>query len=179
MNGRRFFLLFFLCALVPFAAAKLSLSYGWFNKGATNKGQWLARDVKLIPAVTTGDRHWSIAYVTAGRCEKNCLEAVGLLQQLYTGLGRKQLGAQVLLVTADQSNTGIIQQQFPSVKTMLVPFPVGDQSQAELLEEHFVIINQQGLVLLRYPHDGKKIMYLAADIRSDLLRLINYDRSRL
>ncbi len=189
MSGRRFFLLFFLCAVVPFAAAKLSLSYGWFDSGATNKGQWLEQEVQLIPALALGDMHWTIAYVTANQCEKNCLETIGLLQQLYTGLGRKQLGAQALFITTNASNPGLIRQQFPAIKTTLITHSNTDNKMSEkntisveqlqLLEHHFVIINQHGLVLLRYPISAKAPAQVAADVRSDLLRLINYDRSRL
>lgn len=177
MSGKRFFLLFFLCALVPFAAAKLSLSYGWFNNGATNKGQWLEHEIKLIPALANGDMHWSIAYVTAKKCEASCLDAVRLLQQLYAGLGRKQLGAQVLLATADAANIEIVKQHFPTIKTALIQQDV--QKQFPPFEQQFVVINQQGVALLQYSTAEKLPAQVAADIRSDLLRLINYDRSRL
>lgn len=188
MTGRRFFLLFFLCALVPFAAAKLSLSYGWFDKGATNKGQWLEQEVTLIPALATGDMHWSIAYVTTQHCAQDCLAAATLLQQLYIGLGRKQLGAQALLITTVQIDAIALQQQFPVLKPVVVT-PVANipllpghtisVAQLESLDNQFVIINQQGLVLLRYPLANQIPAQLAADMRSDLLRLLNYDRSRL
>ena len=177
MSGKRFFLLFFLCALVPFAAAKLSLSYGWFNNGATNKGQWLEHEIKLIPALANGDVHWSIAYVTTKKCESSCIEALNLLQQLYTGLGRKQLGVQALLVTTDASNIDIVKQHSPAINAEIV------QQNIELplikFEQRFVIINQQGMALLQYPASEKLSVAVAADIRSDLLRLLNYDRSRL
>ena len=189
MSGRRFFLLFFLCAVVPFAAAKLSLSYGWFDSGATNKGQWLEQEIQLIPALASGDMHWTVAYVTGEQCEKNCLETIGLLQQLYTGLGRKQLGAQALFITTNASNPGIIPQHFSVINTVLLAHGNTDNNipgkntisaeQLRLLEHHFVIINQHGLVLLRYPLSAQAPAQVAADMRSDLLRLINYDRSRL
>lgn len=177
MSGKRFFLLFFLCALVPFAAARLSLSYGWFDKGVTNKGQWLQHEIKLIPPLAKGDMHWSIAYVTAKKCESSCLDAVKLLQQLYTGLGRKQLGAQALLISGDTANIDIIKQNFPAIKPIIVQRDL--EQYLTTFEQHFVIVNQQGIVLLQYSTAEKSPVQVAADIRSDLLRLIIYDRSRL
>ncbi|PUA28903.1 MAG: hypothetical protein B0W54_10880 [Cellvibrio sp. 79] len=177
MTGKRFFLLFFLCAFVPLAAAKLSLSYGWFNKSAANKGQWLEHEIKLIPAIANGDMHWSIAYVTTKTCESNCVEALNLLQQLYTGLGRKQLGVQALLVTTDASNVDIVKQFSPAIKTEVARKNM--ELQLATLQQHFVIINQQGVALLQYSTTEKLPVPIAADIRSDLLRLLNYDRSRL
>ncbi len=52
-------------------------------------------------------------------------------------------------------------------------------STLELLNNQFVIINQQGIVLLRYPLIDSLATQVASDVRSDLLRLFNYDRSRL
>jgi hypothetical protein len=172
MNAKRFFLLFLLCALVPLATAKLSLSLGWFTAGATNKGLWMTHEAQLIPSITTGDLHWTIAYVNAKECKQNCVEALTLLQQLYTGLGRKQLGVQTMFISGESSHNHL-QQSFPRLKIRhspkdLTPF-----------EHHFVIINQQGIALLRYPLSGSLPARVASDLRSDLLRLFNYDRSRL
>lgn len=171
MNAKRFFLLFLLCALVPLATAKLSLSLGWFTAGATNKGLWMAHEAQLIPAMTTGDLHWTIAYISTKECKQNCLEALTLLQQLYTGLGRKQLGVQTMFINGGSGHDHL-QQSFPGLKI---------RSSAEDLapfEHHFVIINQHGIALLRYPLSGSPAR-VASDLRSDLLRLFNYDRSRL
>lgn len=177
MRGRTFFLLFFLCASIPFAAAKLSLSYGWFDTGATNKGEWPEQEMQLIPPLSTGDMHWTVAYVTANKCAQECFSALTILQQLYTGLGRKQLGAQVVLVTSDATNAAMVHTQFPVIKTNIAE--ASAEKNIIALEHDFVIINQHGLVLLRYAFDDSMATQTAANIRSDLLRLINYDRSRL
>lgn len=177
MKARNFFLLFSLCALVPFAAAKLSLSMGWFAGEATNKGQWLTQEVRLIPALEQGDLHWTVAYVSSQACAQECASALALLQQLYTGLGRKQLGVQAMLVTGNKTNLAHLTQQFSALKMMHTPTELN--SALDLLNNQFVIINQQGIVLLRYPLADSIASQVAADVRSDLLRLFNYDRSRL
>lgn len=183
MKARHFFLLFSLCALVPFAAAKLSLSMGWFAGEATNKGQWLTQEVKLIPALERGDLHWTVAYVSSQACAQECASALALLQQLYTGLGRKQLGVQAMLVTGDKTNLAHLTQQFSALKMMSFATELNSaatkKSALDLLDNQFVIINQQGIVLLRYPLADAVAAQVAADLRGDLLRLFNYDRSRL
>lgn len=176
MNARQFFLLFSLCALVPFAAAKLSLSYGWFNtESSTNKGEWLEQEVQLLPPIPKGDIHWTIAYVSGADCLSPCRDALTLLRNIHLGLGRKQLGVQAMhiAVTAEQGSPGEI---VPGVGLTLVSL---DHAQQQLLAEQFVIINQRGLVLLRYPFANANATQVAANLRSDLLRLFNYDRSRL
>lgn len=172
MKAKRFFLLFLLCALVPLAAAKLSLSMGWFTAGATNKGLWMPNETQLIPAIAPGDVHWTIAYISGKECSKSCEEALNLLQKIYAGLGRKQLGVQAVYISG-RSGDNEIARSFPGLRTHystedLAPF-----------EHHFVIINQRGIVLLRYPLAGFPATQVAGDLRSDLLRLFNYDRSRL
>ncbi|HTF97975.1 MAG TPA: hypothetical protein VL995_17700 [Cellvibrio sp.] len=184
MNARRFFLLFFLCALIPMAAAKLSLSFGWFSGAATNKGQWLDRELQIIPAFKQGDIHWTIAYVNAGPCMESCLEAVGLLHQLYAGLGRKQLGVQAMFISDDGAAIEKMERQFAVLKTMPLSTQLNQLLESSLdnnamFEHQFFIINQQGVALLRYPLEGATYTHVAADLRADLLRLYNYDRSRL
>lgn len=172
MNARRFFVLFFLCALVPFAAAKLSLSFGWFTGGATNKGQWVEREIQLMPAIQKGDMHWTIAYVNAEKCVEKCTEALYLLQQLHAGLGRKQLGVQAAYIGIHLFSSGDTNEHLALLKHHQHPL-------AAQFNHQFVIINQQGIVLLRYPLTDKPLPETASDLRSDLLRLFNYDRSRL
>lgn len=183
MNARNFFLLFSLCALVPFAAAKLSLSMGWFTGEATNKGRWLTQEVKLIPALAQGDLHWTVAYVSAQFCAQECERALTLLQQLYTGLGRKQLGVQAMLVAGNTTDVTSLKSKFSALKMVQTSEGLNStaamNSTLELLNNQFVIINQQGIVLLRYPLTDSIATQVAADVRSDLLRLFNYDRSRL
>lgn len=183
MNTRQFFMFFSLCALVPFAAAKLSLTMGWFAVGVTNKGLWLTQEVKLIPALERGDMHWTVAYVNAKNCMPECSESLMLLQQLYAGLGRKQLGVQAMFISGNEANLASLRQQFPALKVMPVTPGVtpgvAGKSALHLLDNQFVIINQQGIVILRYPLADTVAHQAAADMRSDLLRLFNYDRSRL
>jgi len=45
MTSRKFFSIFVLCALIPLAAAKLSLELGWFSQAAVNIGQMVEHDI--------------------------------------------------------------------------------------------------------------------------------------
>lgn len=184
MNARRFFLLFFLCAIIPVAAAKLSLSLGWFSAGATNKGKWLDNELQFIPALKKGDVHWTIAYVNIGPCAQSCEAAAALLHQLYAGLGRKQLGVQAMFISDDKTALGKIGNRFAAMNVIPLPIElnhvVESAPQTHVpLHHHFFIINQHGIALLRYPLDDAAPANVAADVRADLLRLYNYDRSRL
>ena len=172
MTSRKFFSLFIACALLPLVAAKLSLEMGWFSHSSTNKGQWLERDIQLLPAVPAKAAHWRLVYVRTSDCNQECDSALHMLQQLYAGLGRKQLNIEPLFLSP-QHVAAI--EQFPAVSRQ-----INTQVQPEL-ENQIVIVNQQGLVLLRYAvsSDGEQMKNIAKDIRADLLRLMNYDRSEV
>lgn len=183
MNSRKFFILFILCAAVPLVAAKLSLSMGWFGGGGNNRGQWLQHEIQLLPDVTHSSQnnsgqdnfanasvHWHLVYVQAAVCEQQCEQALFTLQQLYAGMGRKQLTIKPLVMAPQQPAQ---LKQFPAISWQPEP------KIANELQNHIVIVNQRGLVLLRYPvaDSPEHMRDLARDIRTDLLRLINYDRS--
>jgi hypothetical protein len=169
LSKSNFLLLFFLCSSVPFVAAKLVLEFGWFNAGANNKGHWLEREIQLLPAAEQTQKHWHLVYVQAKQCEASCELALYTLQQLYIGLGRKQDEISALII-AEQSPPQLA--KFSSIKwqapVVLVPE----------LENQILIVNQQGLVLLRYPValDTAGMLVVGKDVRTDLLRLMNYDR---
>jgi len=178
MSSRNFFILFIMCAAVPLIAAQLSLSMGWFNQGGNNKGQWLQHEIQLLPDAShlvqehsaNNSVHWHLVYVQAAVCDQQCEQALFTLQQLYAGMGRKQLKINPLGMAQQQPAQ---LKQFPAISWQLEP------NIANELQNHIVIVNHRGLVLLRYPvADSPELMRdLARDIRTDLLRLINYDRS--
>jgi len=178
MNSRNFFILFIGCAAVPLVAAQLSLSMGWFSQGGNNKGQWLQHEIQLLPDATHSAQdspagsnvHWHLVYVQTAVCDQECEQALFTLQQLYAGMGRKQLKIKTLVMAAQEPAQ---LKQFPALGWQ------PEQSAVIELQNHIVIVNQRGLVLLRYPVDGnpEHMRDLARDIRTDLLRLINYDRS--
>lgn len=170
MTSRKFFSLFLLCALVPLVAAKVSLALGWFSHNSINKGYWLEHEIELLPTAEAHAAAWRLVYIAPETCTQTCEQALYSLQQLYTGLGRKQLKIQPL-VLATESPSGI--SQFSALEWQK------KNSSADQLHDQIVIVNREGLALLRYPAnlDREQMKNIAKDIRADLLRLMNYDRS--
>jgi hypothetical protein len=151
---------------------------GWFSQGGNNKGQWLQHEIQLLPDASLSAKensvssnvHWHLVYVQAAACDQACEQALYTLQQLYSGMGRKQLKIKPLVMAAQEPAQ---LKQFPAIGWQ------SEQSVATELQNQIVIVNQRGLVLLRYPvaDSPEHMRDLARDIRTDLLRLINYDRS--
>lgn len=177
MTARKFFIIFIACAAVPLVAAQLCLSMGWFSQGSTNKGEWMQHDVQLLSTASSESEnllneqvHWHLVYVQPDDCKQECEQALFTLQQLYAGMGRKQLKIKPSIMAQQKP---IQLNQFPAVEWLPEPAVAAE------LKNQIVIVNQRGLVLLRYPvaTDAEHMNALAKDIRTDLLRLINYDRS--
>ncbi|MDX5409843.1 MAG: hypothetical protein LPJ94_06440 [Thauera sp.] len=194
MSSRRFLTLFLLCALVPLAAAWASLRFGWFAAAPTlNHGEWLTQELRLLPPPAQGGGQWHLVYVPAvggeAACPESgealvppgvgiaptapatrCEQALMILQQLHAGLGRKQARVQALVLAADNP---AVRARYPHVE-----WQAAQVSDAALLGR-IVLVDPRGLALLRYAVEpgAEQAQRVAGDIRSDLLRLMNYDRS--
>lgn len=171
MNKNKFLLLFVLCCVLPLLLAKLVLEMGWFNGGVSSKGQWQQQEVFLL-AASDDKAHWRLAVSPGTSCSQRCHQALYTVKQLYVGLGRKQTQVQpVYLAESLQESQAI--KDFPmfSYIAALQPVPAA-------LQDHILLIDQQGLVLLSYPMPAEADMATTAKaIRQDLLKLLNYDRT--
>ena len=198
MSSRKFLSLFLLCALVPLAAAWASLRFGWFAAAPTvNHGEWLTQELRLLPAPEQGGGQWHLVYVPAGEGELTCLDgqdasartdgdratttravapatrceqALLILQQLHAGLGRKQARVQALVLAAEDPAA---RARYPHIA-----WQAAQISDTALLGR-IVLVDPRGLALLRYAVEpgAAQAQRVAGEIRSDLLRLMNYDRS--
>lgn len=171
-KNKKFLLLFFVCCSLPFIAAKLALSFAWFPSGVTNKGQWLERDVQMLPPSNNTQEHWHLVYVQAQECDDVCELSLYGLQQIYSGLGRQQNQISAVIIA---TNSPPQLNRFPALKWQSSAASITE------LQNHIFIVNQDGLALLRYPiiNDKENLLAIAKDIRTDLLRLMNYDRGSL
>jgi len=130
------------------------------------------RLARLLPAPEYGGGQWHLVYVPAaeGELAERSEQALLILQQLHVGLGRKQARVQALVLAAENPAARV---RFPHVEWQAAQ--VSDAT----LQGRIVLVDPRGLALLRYavepgPEQAQRV---AGDIRSDLLRLMNYDRS--
>jgi len=168
-----FLLFFFLCCSLPVLAAKLALELGWFTPGVTNKGQWFKTEIKILPDIKSTSRtnqRWHLVYVQTKECRQPCEIALYTLQQLYSGLAAHQERVEVSII-ADQAP-----RQLTGFRD--IAWQANGTSQSSL-ENKIVLVNPQGIALLHYPvaNDSLAMMTIAKDIRTDLLRLLSFDRS--
>ncbi|MEE2002214.1 hypothetical protein QWY20_12190 [Alkalimonas sp. MEB108] len=174
MNKTKFLSIFLPLCLLPLLLAKLALHFGWFEGGTVSKGEWMPQEVFALPALAAHEKVWRLAVVPAGECGQRCELGLHTVQQLFIGLGRKQVQVQPVLLAALEDEA--VLQQYPVFQQQN---PI--QSDTATIENYIVIVDVQGLVLLRYPlPDAEHVPAdIARDIRTDLLKLMNYDRIRV
>lgn len=168
MAKNKFLLLFVLCCAVPLLFAYLVLQFGWFDRGITSNGQWQTEEVFVLEP-TSEQAHWRITVLPAEQCTKLCQNAIYTVQQLYIGLGRKQQQVQPVFVSTESMSELPNSFSQRAAKQLL---------SAELLN-HIVLVDHQGLALLRYPmpNTDAEMALTAKALRQDLLKLLNYDRT--
>lgn len=157
MNKNKFMLLFVICCVLPLAAAKLVLELGWYNPGSSSKGVWLEQEIFLLDDISGQKKHWRIVLLADSPCQQQCQNALHTVRQLYIGLGRKQEQVQPVVV-------GSLTE--PDTYPMFI-------------QQQILLVDQKGLVLLSYPMPEleAEMAAVARNIRYDLLKLINYDRT--
>lgn len=169
MNKNKFMLLFIVCCVLPLAAAKLVLEMGWFNPGSSSKGHWLEQEIFLLDDITGQKKHWRIVLLANNTCDQQCHNALHTVKQLYIGLGRKQEQVQPVVV-------GKLHE--PASYPMFIQQPAQAVDTSSLLQQ-ILLVDQKGLVLLSYPmpEQETQMAETARNIRYDLLKLLNYDRT--
>lgn len=172
MSKNKFLAFFLAFCFLPLALAKLALHFDWFEGGTVSQGEWLQQEIFALPALEAHEKVWRLAVIPANECDAVCEQGLYLVQQMYIGLGRKQAQVQPLLASAEP--IAEIDQKFPVFQWQHAI------NHAEI-DNHIVIVDVQGLVLLRYPLQSNEWSQadIARHIRTDLLKLMNYDRIRV
>lgn len=173
LDKRTFFLLFFLCCSLPLLAAKCALEFGWFTPGVTNKGQWLEQEIVILPDTKSlAEKRWHLVYMPAQACDHTCDLALYTLQQLYSGLAARQERVSVV-VLADQQPQHL--ENFRDIHWQASGVNIANL----YLENKIVLVNPHGIALLHYPVATEPVamVTLAKAIRTDLLRLLAFERS--
>ena len=171
MNKKLFISLFLLAALVPLAAAKLALAMGWFSDSGVNRGKWLEEDVYPLSLSDVDAHQGHLVYVASPTCAEECRTAAYTLQQFYIGLGAKHERLSLSLISS-QPPAWI--NEYPDLHWQ----HAGDLPSS--YEQKILLLNPQGLALLSYDFAAAAdLPHIARDIRTDVLRLLKYDREGL
>ena len=142
------------------------LSNGWFSAGVNSQGEWLAKEVHLLPPGKATDPHWRLVYLAPQQCLQDCMYTIDLMQKIHLALGRKQ--QQLALV-------GLAEQPISALPSALTQHQGSAQG---LPVGQLVLVENQGLALLQYavPVDMQQRLLTGKAVMTDLKKLMNYDR---
>lgn len=165
MKAKPFLMIFVGMAVVPLLLAFLVLKLGWFNAGATAKGEFLEQEVQLT--LTTQDKpKWHIVYQPQPICEKLCDEQLYGLNQTYIALGKlqKRVNALVLSKQMDISQYTHLQ--------------INPEMNSELSADYLYVVDPMGKVILRYKGSEQRdeTIVTSKKLLADLKKLLNYAR---
>jgi hypothetical protein len=165
MKSKTFFSLFAALAGVPLLLAYLILELNWFTPAATNKGEFLPKEVSVDLKLEKPT--WSIVYQPQKNdCDQQCEELLYGLNQTYIALGKlqKRVNAWVMAENFDISD-------FPAAQLNKTTNP-------ELSNDYIYIVDPRGKVILRYAGttNREETIKTSKDILSDLKKLLNYAR---
>jgi hypothetical protein len=92
--------------ILPVILAKLALNNGWFNEGATNKGQLLDPIIEAgdLFIITGEEPHWRLAYIVPDVCNEACENAIFSISQVRTAVGRAMSRVDAVFIVTGTSD---------------------------------------------------------------------------
>ncbi|MEZ9819731.1 hypothetical protein AB4238_03745 [Shewanella sp. 10N.286.45.A1] len=146
-NGKKTLLLLLLAFAIPVIAAKLILSFGLYNGGATNKGELLEVGINYQSLEMTNPqpKEWQLLYQLPAVCDTTCLDRLYILQQSHIAMGRNQDRVHTIIMLAENSDRSALT-SFDFITA--TPTPALTQL---LKDQQFVVVDPLGSMVMSYP----------------------------
>ncbi|WP_076413345.1 hypothetical protein [Shewanella sp. UCD-KL12] len=146
-NGKKTLLLLLLAFAVPVIAAKLILSFGLYNGGATNKGELLDVGISYpsLDMTNPQPKEWQLLYQLPAVCDNSCLDRLYILQQSHIALGRNQDRVHTIIMLDQNSDISAL-----ASFDFVTATPTAALSQL-LKDQKFVIVDPLGSMVMSYP----------------------------
>ncbi len=159
---------------LPAIIAKLILTQGWYQSGATNRG-------KLIEPYTTLEQlgqvspqavhGWQLVYVVPNQCEAQCQQQLYLLKQSHIALGKYQERVVPILWTSETSKTSDLA-EIP-IEKMIMNAAV----KQKVVQGQMIIVDPLGQLVMSYtPQPDEDLVKLSKDMLADLRKLLKLSR---
>ena len=167
--------------ILPVLLAKLALDNDWFNQAATNKGELLSPPVDMRVLQTSQQQpKWKLLYVLPEVCNVDCENALYIIAQVRSALGKESDRAEVVVITHEKSNitqlASLQENQYPrllgtNLKTLQQIFK-------DNTTDAIFVADTLGNVILRYPLQTNKEQAIldSRDILSDMRKVLKLSR---
>ncbi|MBY6187881.1 hypothetical protein KUV89_14780 [Marinobacter hydrocarbonoclasticus] len=162
--------------ILPVVLAYLYLTQGWYQGGATNKGQLLDNlSYQSLSAGNPAEQQWQVITLLPARCDQTCLDRLATLRQTHIALGREQERVVPMVFLTDQSD--------PQIRTQLsehelISAPAEPAVAAALASASLIVVDPLGQWVMAYPlvADTDAQIQQGRDLLSDLRKLLKLSR---
>ncbi len=156
---------------LPAIIAKLTLSQGWYQSGATNRGKLIEPYTSLeqLGQISPQAIHgWQLAYVVPNECEAQCQQQLYLLKQSHIALGKYQERVVPVLWISDSSD---------SVSLLMKTMAMNASLEQTVEQGQVVIVDPLGQLVMSYtPKPNEDLVKLSKDMLADLRKLLKLSR---
>lgn len=179
-NNQKRFLMVIAIFVLPVLLAKIALETGFFNRGATNKGQLLDPVLNLTSVYQTDDPKWRLLYVLPQNCTEPCKNALYSLNQIWLAMGKHMDRVRPVLLVPDQESTDFsqLQEQYQNIKMLTVSQQSVNKVFKDVGSDGIFIVDTLDNIILRYPLQQKQqqaVLY-SREILADLRKLLKLSR---
>lgn len=172
--------LLFIVFVLPVVLAYMALTFNWFNKASTNRGELLAEPLDLNMLNEEMDPKWRLLFVMPENCEQTCENALYSINQIWLALGKASDRVEPLVLRHEQSealkNTEM--NNHPSLKVLIADRQNVNKVFKDGATDGIFIVDTLGNIILRYPLKQKQedAIQQSRDILADLRKLLKLSR---
>ncbi|GAB2688111.1 hypothetical protein [Aliiglaciecola aliphaticivorans] len=173
-------IIMFIVFVLPVVLAYLALTFDWFNKGATNKGELITPPLDLSAVVAEREPLWRLLFIMPQDCGQGCENALYSLNQIWVALGKESDRVEPLVLTHQKSEQIELtdMQRHPNIKVL----KTDEQNVNNLFKDEsadgIFIADTLGNVILKYPikQQQEDAIQQSRDILADLRKLLKLSR---
>lgn len=172
--------LLFVVFVLPVALAYLALTFDWFNKASTNRGELLAEPLDMNLLGVEFEPKWRLLFVMPQNCEQSCENALYSINQIWVASGKASDRVEPLVLRHEQSekleNTEM--NNHPTLKVLNADGQNVNKVFKDGATDGIFIVDTLGNIILRYPLQQKQedAIQQSRDILADLRKLLKLSR---
>lgn len=167
--------------ILPVLLAKLALDNDWFNQAATNKGELLSPPVDMrVLQTSQREPRWKLVYVLPEVCTDDCENALYIIAQVRSALGKESDRAEVVVITHEKSNITqlALLQEKANIRLLGTDLKSLQQVFKDNSTEAIFVADTLDNVILRYSlqTDKEQAILESRDILSDMRKVLKLSR---
>ncbi|GAB5381807.1 MAG: hypothetical protein Alis3KO_23050 [Aliiglaciecola sp.] len=172
--------LLFVVFVLPVVLAYMALTFNWFNKASTNRGELLAEPLDMNLLGVEMEPKWRLLFVMPEVCEQTCENALYSINQIWVASGKASDRVEPLVLRYPESekleNTEM--NNHPTLKVLNTDRQNVNKVFKDGATDGIFIVDTLGNIILRYPlkQQQEDAIQQSRDILADLRKLLKLSR---